>query len=102
MSTSPIALIFGAGARVGAAVTETFLKANHRVARVSRSQDSSKDTDTLLNIPGDLSVPSTVEDVFAAVRRKWGEPSVVVYNGQYPPHPSHSRPVVLRQSIRNM
>jgi NAD(P)-dependent dehydrogenase (short-subunit alcohol dehydrogenase family) len=79
--TTPIAILFGAGARVGAATTTTFLQAGYRLARVSRSQNPNEDSDMLLNIPAELSVPENVEKVFATVRSKWGEPSVVIYNG---------------------
>lgn len=82
MSTHGITLIFGAGARVGETATAAFLAAGYRVARVSRSQDPANDTPTLLNISGDLAQTDTVERVFATVREKWGEPSVVIYNGE--------------------
>lgn len=79
--SSPIALIFGAGSRIGAATTTTFINAGYRVARISRSQNPADDTSTLLNIPADLVRPESVEAAFATVRKAWGEPSAVVYNG---------------------
>ena len=81
MTSKPILLLFGSGARVGETTTAIFSKAGYRVARVSRSLKSEESTSDILNVPGDLNDPTTVENVFATVREQWGEPSVVVYNG---------------------
>ena len=81
MTSKPILLLFGSGARVGETTTATFSKAGYRIARVSRSLRSEESTSDILNVPGDLNDPTTVEKVFATVREQWGEPNVVVYNG---------------------
>jgi NAD(P)-dependent dehydrogenase (short-subunit alcohol dehydrogenase family) len=84
MATAPIALIFGAGAKIGAATASRFASAGYRVATVSRSgpETPTVQPDTgALAIRADLSSPSTVPSVFEAVRAAFGAaPRVVIWN----------------------
>ena len=75
-----IALVFGYGPRVGAAVASAFAARGYKVAVVSRSGDAGAAND-YLSIKADLSDARIVEGVFARVRDELGTPSVVVYNG---------------------
>ncbi|KAJ9156193.1 hypothetical protein NKR23_g1270 [Pleurostoma richardsiae] len=88
----PIALIFGSGANIGAAVAKRFLSAGYRVATVSRSAPSppalSADGRSL-SVRADLAQPRQVPGVFAAAASAWpdSEVGVVVWNaaGLTPP-----------------
>ncbi|KAH0489736.1 hypothetical protein TgHK011_010151 [Trichoderma gracile] len=77
--TANIALVFGYGPRVGAAVASAFAARGYKVAVVSRSgnADATKD---YLSIKADLSDARNVEGVFDRVTNELGLPSVVVYN----------------------
>jgi NAD(P)-dependent dehydrogenase (short-subunit alcohol dehydrogenase family) len=81
----PIALVLGSGANLGSHVASRLRSDGYRVATVSRSKASDKDEENLLTLKGDFADPKEVETVFATVRKAWGEPSVVVYNGTSPP-----------------
>lgn len=74
-----IAIVFGAGKRIGAYAVETFRSKGFKVARVSRSLEEQK-SDGILSIPGDLTQHTLVSKVFEKVRKTWGEPNVVIYN----------------------
>ncbi|KAK4078365.1 uncharacterized protein Triagg1_3381 [Trichoderma aggressivum f. europaeum] len=78
--SSKIALIFGYGPRIGAAVARAFASRGYKVAVVCRSDKLADTPDDYLSIKADLSNAYNVEDVFAQVRNKLGIPSVVVYN----------------------
>lgn len=78
MST-PVILILGSGANVGAHVASKFSAIGFKVASVSRTAQTQKDVD--LNIQCDLSDPDSVAGVFDNVTSTLGAPSVVVYNG---------------------
>ncbi|GAM91425.1 hypothetical protein ANO11243_094750 [Dothideomycetidae sp. 11243] len=80
--TSPqrIALILGAGPRIGAAVAQRFAAEGYRVAIASRSGSAHSDK-SILSLKADFSRPGSVADVFAAVQKEFNVgPSVVVYN----------------------
>ncbi|KAL6853212.1 hypothetical protein J3F83DRAFT_764738 [Trichoderma novae-zelandiae] len=77
--TAKIALIFGYGPRVGAAVASAFAARGYEVAVVSRSGHADA-ASNYLSIKADLSDARNVEGVFARVRDELGIPSVVVYN----------------------
>jgi NAD(P)-dependent dehydrogenase (short-subunit alcohol dehydrogenase family) len=81
----PIALVLGSGANLGSHVASRLRSDGYRVATVSRSKASDKDEENLLTLKGDFADPKEVGTVFATVRKAWGEPSVVVYNGTSPP-----------------
>lgn len=79
----PIAFIIGAGKNIGASTAKVLQSKGYRVALAARSlkQADSTSDNLLLNV--DLSDPSTVSPAFDSVRKQWGEPSVVFYNGTY-------------------
>lgn len=88
--SKPIALIFGAGKRIGASTAEMLASKGYRVALAARSLKSQNSTEDSLHLTTDLSNPESVTSAFATLRKQWGEPSVVVYNGGYSmpvPHP---------------
>ena len=76
-----IAIVFGAGKRIGEHSVQTLKSKGFKVARVSRSVKE-QESDGVLSIPCDLTQPSQVSVVFGKVRKTWGEPSVIVYNGK--------------------
>lgn len=80
MSTKPVAVVFGAGANVGAAVVSKFASNGYRVAAVSRSQTPSVSADHLA-ISADLTKPAQVVETLAFIQKTWGAfPSVIVWN----------------------
>lgn len=81
MSTRPIALIFGAGPRVGASVAAKFAAIGYAVALTSRSGTNAMNEHGHLHIKADLTQPFSVTLVFEAVKKEFNaSPSVVVYN----------------------
>jgi NAD(P)-dependent dehydrogenase (short-subunit alcohol dehydrogenase family) len=80
--TDHIALIIGAGAKVGHSVAEAFKATGYKVALASRSQDPETSTSTELHIPTDCVNPDDIVKAFEKVRALWGTPQVVVYNGE--------------------
>jgi NAD(P)-dependent dehydrogenase (short-subunit alcohol dehydrogenase family) len=89
----PVAIILGSGANLGHHVAGRFRSEGYRVATVSRSKSTENDDETSLSLTCDLADPREVETVFATVRKAWGEPSVVVYNGMV----SHPSPTASKQ-----
>ncbi|PNP61038.1 hypothetical protein FNYG_14126 [Fusarium nygamai] len=81
--SSPIVLIFGAGAKVGKSVAQAFSAKGYRLALASRSQDPATSTDKELHIPTDLSDTDSVIQAFAKVKSEFGHPHVVVYNAYH-------------------
>ncbi|EEU36453.1 uncharacterized protein NECHADRAFT_81213 [Fusarium vanettenii 77-13-4] len=81
-SSTKILLILGAGKNIGNGVANKFRSAGYRVALVSRSaEDRKTNPDGDLTLKADLSNPSSVPDIFGAVKELLGgPPSVVVYN----------------------
>lgn len=81
-SQTKILLVLGAGKNIGHGVTEKFRSAGYRVALVSRSaKDGETTPEGDLTLRADLSDPSSVPHVFAAVRKTLGgPPNVVLYN----------------------
>ncbi|KAK1246165.1 hypothetical protein MKX07_005234 [Trichoderma sp. CBMAI-0711] len=77
--TAKIAIVFGYGPRVGAAVASAFAARGYKVAVVSRSGNADA-TNDYLSIKADLSNARNVEGVFSRVTNELGLPSVVVYN----------------------
>lgn len=78
---SPVALIFGAGSNVGAALANGFLGANYYVATVSRSASSIPSQANHLHIQADLSDPTVIPGIFAKVASHgWSFPSVIIWN----------------------
>jgi hypothetical protein len=82
MSAAPlVALILGAGPRVGYAVAKSFASKGYKVAVAARSLNESESTPEQLNIKSDFSKPSQVVSAFERVKKELGTPNVVVYNG---------------------
>jgi NAD(P)-dependent dehydrogenase (short-subunit alcohol dehydrogenase family) len=79
--TAPVALILGAGPRVGGAVAEKFASLGYRIAVASRSGTGTKNASGFLTLKADFSKPETVAPLFAAVKAEFKTaPSVVIYN----------------------
>lgn len=78
---SPVVLVLGAGGNIGAAVARRFTAAGWRVALVSRS---AAPVAGAVSIKGDLTDPSSLPSIFAAVKAALpagsAAPSLVVYN----------------------
>jgi NAD(P)-dependent dehydrogenase (short-subunit alcohol dehydrogenase family) len=89
---SPVVLILGAGANVGQAVARTFASKGYKVAIAARSLKEVDSTDNQLNIPSDFSNTDSIVNAFAKVKKVFGIPSVVVYNGK-PSSPKMLSPV---------
>lgn len=81
-AASPVILILGAGANVGAHVARAFAAKGYRVAlTLSTSRDQETGTGDLY-LQGDLADPGSVSEIFARVKDLLGPPSVVVHNGE--------------------
>ncbi|KAK3716883.1 hypothetical protein LTR37_006233 [Vermiconidia calcicola] len=89
---SRIAIVLGAGPNIGARTIETFESKGYKVAYASRSARDSGDNGSTMAVQCDLSHSASVTTLFDNVRKKWGEPSVVVYNAaaHYPTKPEDS------------
>lgn len=81
---SPVILILGYGANIGKSVANKFSSQGYKVAVAARSVEEDN-TDTFLNIPSDFSKTESITNAFEQVKQKFGIPSVVVYNGIFPP-----------------
>lgn len=86
-STSPIALIFGAGANVGQNVGRAFAAKGYKIALVSRSLKEEDSSSSKVHIRGDFTDPASIAEIFSKVKSQLGPPSVVVYNGAVSMHP---------------
>src|SRR5215475_914645 len=78
-----IAIVVGAGAGLGAALCRRFVKAGLLVAAAAR--DKERLTGLAKDVggrpyAGDTTDEKAVQDLFAAVQRDFGDPSLVVYN----------------------
>lgn len=89
-STSPVVLILGAGANIGANVARAFATKGYKVALAARKLKDETNEDGQLTISSDFADPSSFATTFAKVREALGEPSVVVYNGTSKNPPGHS------------
>lgn len=79
--SSDIAIVFGAGARVGNAVARKLLSNNYKVVTVSRKDFKIDEfPGTHFHFQGDLKNLDLVPAVFAKTRELFGEPRVIVYN----------------------
>jgi NAD(P)-dependent dehydrogenase (short-subunit alcohol dehydrogenase family) len=79
---SPVVLILGAGSNIGQAVARTFASKGYKVALAARSLKEADSTDNQLNIPSDFSKTDDVVNAFTKVKKVFGIPSVVIYNGK--------------------
>jgi NAD(P)-dependent dehydrogenase (short-subunit alcohol dehydrogenase family) len=90
--SKPIAFIIGAGKRIGAGAADVLQSKGYRVALAARSLKPEDSTSDRLHVPVDLSNAESIAPAFASLRKQWGEPSVVFYNGM------HSHPKYLNRS----
>lgn len=85
---SPVILILGAGPNIGHHVAKTFAASGYKVAVAARSVKEAESTDSQLNIPSDFTKSDDVVNAFSKVKKVFGIPSVVVYNGKPPSSPA--------------
>src|SRR5215813_1231412 len=89
MAASEVAIVIGAGPGLGAALCRRFVKAGMLVAAATRDKERASAVAKEAGARGygcDAGDEKSVLDLFAAVKRDFGEPSVVVYNaGAYLP-----------------
>lgn len=84
--SQPVILILGYGPNIGHAIADRFGAQGYKVAIASRSlPDETLNEEGWLQLHVDLSFPETVPAIFSKVIRQFGIPSVVVYNGRWPP-----------------
>ena len=81
--SKPIAFIIGAGKRIGAGAADVLQSKGYRVALAARSLKPEDSTSDRLLLPVDLSNTESIAPAFASLRKQWGEPSVVFYNGTH-------------------
>jgi NAD(P)-dependent dehydrogenase (short-subunit alcohol dehydrogenase family) len=79
---SPVVLILGAGSNIGQATARTFASKGYKVALAARSLNEADSTENQLNIPSDFSKTDDVVSAFNKVKKVYGVPSVVIYNGK--------------------
>lgn len=81
MAAARVALVLGAGPKIGAAVAAKFAGIGYKVAVVSRNGTGAKTPEGYLSLKADFAKPSSVTSVFEAVKTEFSAaPSVVVYN----------------------
>ncbi|WP_098958089.1 SDR family oxidoreductase [Pseudonocardia sp. N23] len=81
--TSPVAVVTGAGSGIGRVVARAFLGAGYRVAVTGRRRDrleEAVDGADALVVPADVGDPDSVDELFAAVRERWGRVDVLFNN----------------------
>jgi NAD(P)-dependent dehydrogenase (short-subunit alcohol dehydrogenase family) len=93
--SKPIALILGAGPRVGASVAATFASKGYQVAVASRKGTGDKTPEGYLSLAADLTKPDSVPKLFDSVKASFGAvPAVVVYNAaSLTPPPDQESPL---------
>jgi NAD(P)-dependent dehydrogenase (short-subunit alcohol dehydrogenase family) len=89
--SKPIAFIIGAGKNIGAGVANALQSKGYRIALAARSLKPEDSTSDRLLLPVDLSNAESIAPAFASLRKQWGEPSVVFYNGR---HPHSQNPII--------
>ncbi|KAL3458329.1 hypothetical protein BJX64DRAFT_301981 [Aspergillus heterothallicus] len=81
MAAHQVALILGAGPRVGATVAATFASAGYKVAVASRRGTGSTTPEGYLSLQADFTKPESIPSVFDAIKAAYkAAPNVVVYN----------------------
>ncbi|KAF6824009.1 short-chain dehydrogenase [Colletotrichum plurivorum] len=78
--TSLVALILGAGPKVGLPAAKAFASRGYKVAIAARSLNEADSTNNQLNIKSDFANPDDVVRAFSKVKKELGIPSVVIYN----------------------
>lgn len=81
MSSNLVALVLGAGPRVGAAVAQSLASKGYQVAIASRKGTGTKTEEGFLSLQADFAQPDSVPSLFEKVKAEFkAAPSVVVYN----------------------
>jgi len=84
MNHSKVALVTGAGTGIGKAAALAMLKDGYRVALVGRRKElldkTASGSDKALVLPGDITRPEVVKDMFRTVKDKWGRLDVLFNN----------------------
>ena len=81
MAAKPVALMLGAGPRVGASVAEKFARNGYNVAVVSRSGSGGKTAQGILSLKADLTKPDSIPPLFDTVKTEFQAfPNIVIYN----------------------
>lgn len=83
MAVNPVALVLGAGPRIGITVAKKFAGDGYKVAMVSRSGSgaSTVPTEGFLSLKADFTKPESIPALFNAVESEFhAPPSVLVYN----------------------
>jgi NAD(P)-dependent dehydrogenase (short-subunit alcohol dehydrogenase family) len=83
MAANEVAIVVGAGQGLGAALCRRFVKGGMLVAAATRDKERATAVAKQAGARGygcDAGDEKSVLDLFAAVKRDFGEPSVVVYN----------------------
>ena len=84
MNHSKVALVTGAGTGIGKAAALAMLKDGYRVALVGRRKELLDKTasgfDQAMVLPGDITRPEVVKDMFRQVKDKWGRLDVLFNN----------------------
>jgi len=82
-----VALVTGAGTGIGKSAALALLKGGYAVALVGRRKDMLEKTasesgagDRALVLPGDITQPSVVKEIFSKVKGKWGRLDVLFNN----------------------
>ena len=73
MASNPVALILGAGPRIGISVAKKFAGQGHKVVIVSRSGNgaSTAPTEEFLSLKADFTKPDSIPALFAAVESEF-------------------------------
>jgi len=84
MNHSKVALVTGAGTGIGKAAALAMLKDGYRVALVGRRKELLDKTASgfaqVMVLPGDITRPEVVKDMFRQVKDKWGRLDVLFNN----------------------
>ena len=84
MNHSKVALVTGAGTGIGKAAALAMLKDGYRVALVGRRKElldkAASGFDQAMVLPGDITRPEVVKDMFRQVKDKWGRLDVLFNN----------------------
>ncbi|KAF2004253.1 hypothetical protein P154DRAFT_552126 [Amniculicola lignicola CBS 123094] len=81
MATNRVALILGAGPRIGASVAERFANDGYNIAVASRNGTGSKNSKGFLTLKADFTIPESIPALFEAVKKEFHSlPGVVIYN----------------------
>jgi NAD(P)-dependent dehydrogenase (short-subunit alcohol dehydrogenase family) len=80
-NVSPVVLMLASGPRVDASVAQAFKNSGYSVTLASRNGTNSKTDNNYFSIKVNFASPSSLPDVFSAVKSEFGSvPSVVIYN----------------------